>query len=415
MKKYLVKESFFPFSLTILYMIPFGFASGLPLALTGTTLQAWLTVEGVDIVTIGLLSLVGIPYSIKFIWAPFMDFIRLPYLTKRRSWILFTQICLALSLFYFSTLNPKGTPFLLGLIALVIAFFSASQDIVIDAYRTDALKEKERGVGVATFISGYRIGMIVSGGLAMMMGDKIGWENTYKIMAVIMLAMGIVTFLSPENSSQPQNSVFSFKDNLFEPFKDILSARVGIAAILVVIFYKIGDAFAGALTTTFLIKQIGFTVSEVGTLNKIVGLISTIAGAFFGGILMARLGIFRSLVFFGLLQALTNLGFWFLNFTEKSYAVAGSVIILENLAGGMGTAAFVSMIMGFCNKEFSATQFAILSAISSLGRVFIAPMTGFIVKSLGWSNFYIISFFVSIPVLFLLPYIKEKINLNNQG
>jgi PAT family beta-lactamase induction signal transducer AmpG len=415
MKKYLVKESFFPFSLTILYMIPFGFASGLPLALTGTTLQAWLTVEGVDIVTIGLLSLVGIPYSIKFIWAPFMDFIRLPYLTKRRSWILFTQICLALSLFYFSTLNPKGTPFLLGLIALVIAFFSASQDIVIDAYRTDALKEKERGVGVATFISGYRIGMIVSGGLAMMMGDKIGWENTYKIMAVIMLAMGIVTFLSPENSSQPQNSVFSFKDNLFEPFKDILSARVGIAAILVVIFYKIGDAFAGALTTTFLIKQIGFTVSEVGTLNKIVGLISTIAGAFFGGILMARLGIFRSLVFFGILQALTNLGFWFLNFTEKSYAVAGSVIILENLAGGMGTAAFVSMIMGFCNKEFSATQFAILSAISSLGRVFIAPMTGFIVKSLGWSNFYIISFFVSIPVLFLLPYIKEKINLNNQG
>lgn len=409
MKKKSVKGCLAPFSLAILYMLPFGFASGFPLALTGSTLQAWLAIEGVDIVTIGLLSLVGIPYSIKFLWAPFMDFIKLPYLTKRRSWILLTQIFLALSLFYLSTLNPASTPLLLGLIALIIAFFSASQDIVIDAYRTDQLKEKERGVGVATFISGYRIGMIVSGGIAMMMGDKIGWENTYKIMAFIILAMGILTFFSPENFIQESRENFSIKTNLFEPFKDILSVRVGISALLVVIFYKIGDAFAGALTTPFLIKHIGFSATEVGALNKVVGLISTIAGAFFGGILMSRLGIFRSLLIFGILQAVTNLGFWLLNFVGKSYVIAISVIILENLSGGMGTAAFVSMIMGFCNKEFSATQFAILSAISSLGRVFIAPVTGFVVKSMGWSNFYIISFFISIPVLFLLPYIREKI------
>jgi len=404
------KEFSFPFSFALLYMLPYGFASGLPLALTGATLQAWLTIEGVDVITIGLLSLVGIPYSIKFLWAPLMDYLTLPYLTKRRAWILLTQIFLALAILYLSTLNPRGTPFMLGLIALIIAFFSASQDIVIDAYRTDILKEKERGLGVATFISGYRIGMIVSGGIAMMMGDKIGWQNTYKIMALIIISMGIVTFLSPENSlQQNQKNSFSFNDNLLKPFKDILSVRVGIISILVVVFYKIGDAFAGALTTTFLIKQIGFTATEVGALNKIVGLISTIAGAFFGGILMARLGIFRSLLIFGILQAVTNLGFWFLDFTGKNYVVATCAVILENLAGGMGTAAFVSMIMGFCNKEFSATQFAILSAISSLGRVFIAPVTGYIVKSMGWSDFYIISFFISIPVLFLLPYIKEKI------
>ncbi|MGB9712562.1 MAG: AmpG family muropeptide MFS transporter, partial [Dissulfurimicrobium sp.] len=297
-----------PFNKRIAIMLPFGFSSGLPLALTGATLQAWLATSAVDIKTIGLFSLAGLPYAIKFLWSPIMDRFSIPWLGRRRGWIFLAQILLSIGLAFMATLSPAENQMVMGWTAFIIAFLSASQDIAIDAYRADVLRQEERGLGVAMTVTGYRIAMLVSGALALILSDRIGWMNTYRVMAAFMAVSIIITISSPktDGETRPPRDI---NEAIAGPLKEFFSRRNALFFILFIILYKLPDAFASSLITAFLIKGPGFSPTEVGTVNKALGLASTMAGAFLGGWLMRRMGLFRSLLYFGVFQAISSL--WF--------------------------------------------------------------------------------------------------------
>jgi PAT family beta-lactamase induction signal transducer AmpG len=378
-----------------------GFSSGLPLALTGGTLQAWMAVTGVDLQTIGIFSLVGIPYTIKFLWSPLMDRYIPPWLGRRRGWILITQFILILGISAMAFSSPREFPWMLAILALFVAFTSASQDIVIDAYRTDVLKERERGAGAAVFVMGYRIAALVSGALALILSDHIGWQNTYLLMAAVVVIGIISTLVGPE----PEERVappLSLQEAVAGPLKEYFSRNAAIPLLFLIVLYKLGDAYAGVLTTAFLIKGIGFSASDVGTINKGFGFVSVIIGAMLGGSLMVRLGLFRSLLGFGILQAVSNLSFMLLAWIGKSYGMLVFAVGFENFSGGMGTAAFVSLLMAMCNHRYTATQYALLSSLAALGRIFIGPTSGFLVESVGWATFFFITALTALPGLALL-------------
>jgi PAT family beta-lactamase induction signal transducer AmpG len=385
-----------------------GLSSGLPLALTGATLQAWMAVAGVDLKTIGIFALVGLPYTLKFFWSPLMDRFVPPFLGRRRGWIIITQIGLVLGISVMAFSSPLGGPLFLAVIALLVAFASASQDIVIDAYRTDILREPERGVGAAVSVMGYRIGALVSGAFALILSDHIGWRSTYLLMAGAM-GIGIISaVLGPE----PDGKVVppkSMKEAVYGPMKEYFSRNSALQLLLLIILYKLGDAYTGALTTAFLIRGVGFSASEVGAINKGLGFISVIVGAILGGALMVRLKLFRSLMVFGILQAASNLSFMVLAWAGKSYGVLVFAVAFENLSGGMGTAAFVALLMSMCNHRYTATQYALLSSLAALGRIFISPTSGFLVESIGWPAFFFITFLVAAPGLFLLWRLRNVI------
>ncbi len=386
-----------------------GFASGLPLALTGGTLQAWMAVEGVDLRTIGIFTLVGLPYTVKFLWAPLMDRYALPFLGRRRGWILAAQLVLLILIVAMGLSSPKNAPWLVALLALLIAFTSASQDIVVDAYRTDLLREKERGLGAAVFVTGYRMAMLVSGALALILSESLGWRLTYTLMAVLMISGAMATFWGPEPeevSAPPQ----SLSEAVSGPLKEFFSRPSAWAFLVLIILYKIGDAFAGSLTTAFLIRGPGFSVGEVGAINKGLGLIATIVGALFGGVLMARMGLYRSLMAFGVLQAVSNLSFMGLAYVGKVYSMMVLAVAFENLSGGMGTAAFVAFLMALCDNRFTATQFALFSALASLGRVFVGPPSGFLAHEVGWTVFFFITFLAALPGLGLLFGMRRSVH-----
>ncbi len=389
-------------------MVLLGFSSGLPLPLTSGTLQAWLTVAGVDIRTIGIFSLVGIPYTIKFIWSPLMDRFVPPWLGRRRGWVISTQLVLMGGIALMAFSSPQHAPLALAVIALMVVFASASQDIVVDAYRTDTLAEKERGTGSATFIVGYRVAMLTAGAIALILSDHIGWQNTYLIMAGLLMIGVLGTFMGtePDGEIVPPRSL---KEAVWGPLKDFFYRPMALIILLFIILYKLGDAYAGSLTTTFLLRGVGFTATDVGTINKGLGFAATIAGAMYGGGMMNKLGLFRSLMIFGVLQMVSNLSFMALAYTGKSYGMMIFAVAFENIAGGMGMAAFMAFIMAICNKRYSATQFALLSSLSALGRVFITPTSGFVVKSLGWAPFFFITTVTALPGLLMLWWLKEEI------
>ncbi|MCX8027789.1 MAG: MFS transporter [Thermodesulfovibrionales bacterium] len=389
-------------------MLFLGFSSGLPLALSGATLQAWLTVSGIDIKTIGLYSVIGIPYTIKFLWSPLMDRYIPPFFDRRRGWIAICQVLLALCIGILGFQEPANALLLVGLLALFLAFASASQDIVIDAYRTDILESQERGLGSAVFVLGYRIGMLVSGALALILSDRIGWNKTYFVMSTIMALTLLFTYLAPRppKVTAPPRSI---KEAVIGPLKDFFSKNLAVVFLLLIVLYKLGDAYLGTLTTAFLIRAVGFTPTDVGAINKGFGLVSVIIGSLIGGAMMVRVRLFHALLLFGILQAFSNLSFILLDIFGKDYALMVFVIAFENLAGGMGTSAFVALIMSLCNVRFSATQYALLSSLSSLGRVLIAPTSGFVVESIGWSGFFVMTFLISLPALFLILYMRQDI------
>lgn len=385
-----------------------GFSSGLPLALTGGTLQAWMTVEGVDLKTIGIFALVSFPYTLKFFWSPLMDRFIPPWLGRRRGWILLTQICLMLSIALMSMFSPQQVPMLIAAIALLIAFASASQDIVVDAYRTDVLREKERGAGAAVFVFGYRIAILVSGAFALILSEHINWNNTYLLMSAAMLIGILSTVLAPEPEAkvEPPKSV---REAVIGPMKDYFQRRYAIFILFLIVLYKLGDAYAGSLTTAFLIRGVGFSAGDVGTINKGFGLVCTLVGAFLGGAIMVKLGLFKSLLVFGALQAVSNLSFMLLAYTGKNYEMFVFAIAFENLSGGMGTTAFVAFLMSLCNTRFSATQYALLSSLAAIGRIFISPSSGFLVESVGWAVFFFITTLVALPGLGVLLLLRNEI------
>jgi PAT family beta-lactamase induction signal transducer AmpG len=379
-----------------------GFSSGLPLALSAGTLQAWLTVQGVEVSRIGVFSLVGLPYVLKFLWAPLLDRYQPGWPGRRRDWMVLAQLLLAALLFMAGAGNlAAGALPTLALAAVAIAFLSATQDVAIDAYRTELLHERERGFGAGVAVTGYRIGMLLASAGALLLADVMGFAKVYEFMGLCML-IGAAASLAgppvPEVAAAPGNLVAAMREPLTEYFR-----RDSAVALLVLIFlYKLGDAFAGGLTTNFLLGELGFTLTDVGTIYKGLGLVASVGGALYGGAMMLRLGLYRALVLFAWLQALTNLGFALLAMLGKSYGAMVAVVALENLAGGMGTAAYLALLMSICDRRYTATQFALLSAVASLGRVFAGPPAGYLVEALGWPAFFITTFVLALPALVIL-------------
>ncbi|MEX8497024.1 MFS transporter [Leptothrix ochracea] len=510
-----------------------GFASGLPLGLTGQALQAWLSMDGIDLATIGFLSLVGLPYTFKFLWAPLMDRFE-PWglerlLGRRRGWLVLSQLALAGTFLMLAQTTPSAEIRLFSLLALLAAFLSASQDVVIDAYRTDVLPTVERGLGASLSVLGYRLAMLLSGGIVLIWTDPSAagtrhgwtWPQVYQLMALLMVGAAALSALAlprlPEldrtssaNAKSGQATGHdllgflavavaaacgvaltdrygvSLAQMLLSPFWDLSTtatpgllsplqrkwvdltalllgiaftlplaawaarvvrfetllrglanyfAQPGARAFLAfIVLYKLGDAFAGALMTPFLLKVMAFAPAEVGVVNKLIGLWLTIGGALLGGALMMRLGLWRALLLFGLLQMLSNLGFWWLAVTGKG-ALPGwvipafdwglvalvkdtpvdggllAVIVVENLSGGMGTAAFVAFLMSLTSQRYTATQYALLSAFASVGRVWVGPMAGVLAESIGWPAFFLLSTAAALPALALLIWLKPAVRL----
>jgi PAT family beta-lactamase induction signal transducer AmpG len=392
-----------------------GFASGLPLALSGSTLQAWLTVEGVDLATIGMLTLVGIPYTWKFIWSPLLDRYVPPFLGRRRGWLLLTQLALAAGIAAMALCDPHGEVAVLASLALVVAFASASQDIVYDAYRTDIAKPEQRGLAAAMTVVGYRTAMLTSGALALVLVAGAGWfralswQETYFLMAALMASCTLATLWGPEPQvvAPPPRTL---EEAVRAPLREFFS-RPGVwALLLLIVLYKLGDAFAGALTTAFLLRGMGFGLADVAYVNKVMALIASIVGAVAGGTVMVWLGLYRSLMLFGIVQAVSLLAFMALALVGKSYPVMVVAVGVENFSAGMGTAAFVALLMALCDHRFTATQYALLSAIAAFGRVYVGPAAGYATDprylGLSWAAFFFVTFLLALPGLALL-YLKR--------
>jgi PAT family beta-lactamase induction signal transducer AmpG len=388
-----------------------GFSSGIPLALTGSTLQAWFTEAGVSIITIGALTLVGVPYTFKFLWAPILDRFVPPFLGRRRGWLLIAQIGLSLTLFILTLFSPTQQPKAMGVLALLIAFLSASQDIAYDAYRTDVLIPQERGLGAAAVTLGYRIAMLVSGGLALVVADHIGWQLTYQWMAVLMFLLGIATLFAPDTANlvEPPKT---FLDAIVKPFTDLLQRERIFLILLFVVLYKIGDALALSLMSNFLLRSLEFSLTDIGIVFKTAGLIATILGAMLGGIILIRINLYQALLWFGLLQAFSNLMFMLLALVGKNYALMVLSIFIEQFCSGMSTAALVAFLMSLCHQQYTATQYALLSALTALGRVFLGPVAAVMVKNIGWASFFGWTTVACFPGLILLVLIRSRVSVN---
>ena len=396
-----------------------GFASGLPLALSSGTLQAWLTIEGVDLKTLGWLTVLGLPYTYKFGGAPLMDRFRLGGASagRRKGWLVALQLGLAGVLLLISLSENVQTPeglWRLASLAFLLVILSASFDIVFDAWRAESLRPEDRGLGAAWSVIGYRLAMLTSGGLALMLADfYLGFQGTYRVMAGLCTIMAIVAIVAPEPSTaRPPTTL---REAVVEPFREFFSRGGAWWLLAGIILYKLGDAFAGSLSTAFLIREMGFSAAEVGAVNKGMGLLATLVGGLAGGWWLSRLGLWRALLVFGVGQAVTNIGFWWLATNPASLTSMTLVILLENLAGGMGTAAFVALLMALCDIRFTATQFALLSALASIGRVWVGPVAGTAVTDYGWPLFFLGSFAAALPGLWLIWRLRAIIDRADQS
>ncbi len=410
-----------PRLLAVLFL---GFASGLPLALTGATLAVRLTEVGVSLAGIGAFALVATPYSLKFLWAPLVDRMPLPVLTRlfgrRRGWMLLTQAMLIGSLLTLGAIDPRIDPWLTALLALIVAFCSASQDIVIDAYRVEILTPEQYGAGAAMVQFGYRIAMLVSGAGALYLASYVPWSAVYAAMAAL-VAVGIVTvLLNPEPPSAPPPPVKAgaplgdrmrlwLVDAVANPFLDMI-ARHGwsvLAIIALVLLYKLGDALAGVMANPFYIKM-GFSKIEIANISKLFGFVATVLGTFVGGALVARMGALPALLLCGLLQMASNLMFAVQAVVGYDTTVLTATIAIENLSGGMGSAAFVAYISGLCNLTYTGTQYALLSSLASSGRNVLAASGGLLVEHLGWVHFFVLSTAAAVPGLMLLVWMMRR-------
>ena len=384
-------------------ILALGFASGLPLGLSGATLQAWYTQAGLDIRLIGMLTLVGQPYLFKFMWAPVLDKVRLPWLSFRRDWLLLTQLLLMTLLCAMAFNNPLENTAGLAFLALLLAFFSATQDIAIDAYRTEILKPEERGLGSAFYVGGYRIAMLVSGGLSFIAADYFGFERVYQGMALLMGVGILATLFAPDVSSTHHKKALRWGDAILKPWQDWFNRPQALLILFFIVFYKLGDAMANSLTTPFLLSDLNLTLAQIGWLNKVLGIIATLVGAFLGGLILTKMSLLRALFWFGVLQAVSTGCYFALSMMLSPNMVEiGSALFIEHLCSGMGTSAFVAFLMSVCNPQYAATQFALLTALSAVGRVLSGPTAGYLVANQGWPTFFLISALCAIPGLWLL-------------
>lgn len=382
-----------------------GFSCGLPLLLTLSVLQAWMKETGVSLTTIGLMSLVGLPYTLKFFWSPLFDRYTLPFLGRRRGWLLASQLSLMASLVWLGFSNPAAHPELLVLSALAVAFFSASQDIVVDAYRREDLPDRELGLGSSLYINGYRVGMLLASGGGLILADHMSFSLVYLIMALCLLPGLITTILTPE----PHVASFpmTLKAAVVDPLVEYFSRTDAMWILIFILMYKIGDTMAAAMTIPFYL-DIGFSKTQIGTVVKLFGFWATVAGTLFGGMVMIRLGIIRSLWVFGILQALSTAGFALLATIGPNLTALSAVISFENLSGGMGTSAYAAYMASITDKRFTATQYALLTSLMGIPRVLASAPTGYLATHMGWEGFFMFCTVIALPGLILILRISGK-------
>jgi PAT family beta-lactamase induction signal transducer AmpG len=376
-----------------------GFASGLPLVMSGQTLSAWMATVGVDIKTIGLLTLVSLPYSFKFLWAPLMDRYALPILGRRRGWMAFTQLGLFAAIWFESSVDPRTAPSAMAVAALLVATLSASQDIVSDAYRTDVLPAEERASGTSTFVFGYRIAMLVSGMGALALSDYLPWPTVFRFVALLMLPGVVVTWLSPEpEATRPPRTISAA---FVQPFADFFSRPRSVAVIGFVMLYKFGDYIASNMSVPFLIT-LDFSRTEIAALSKAIGFGAMTLGILIGGGMVSKLGLRRALLLFGVLSAATNSGYLALAIVGKNHLLLAAAIGVHNICAGMAEAAFMAFLTSLCNKSFSATQFALLSSASTLAGRTLGASAGYVVAAGGWTTFFGAAMCMVVPAMILL-------------
>jgi PAT family beta-lactamase induction signal transducer AmpG len=402
---------FTPRMLIILIM---GFASGLPLLLTLSTLSYWLSKVGVDKTTIGLFALVGTPYTFKFLWSPIMDQVPLPVLTRmlgrRRSWLLLTQVLLAVAILFMGQTDPVVDPWMTALAALIVAFLSASQDIVIDAYRIELLPDSEQGQGAAATQAGYRFGLLLAGAGAVGLSDFVSWPVIFGVLAAAMIASAIVTLFVPEPKvavkSEKRDYAQWVKESVIDPFADFMGRKGWVVILLFVLLYKFGDALGGTMANPFYV-EIGFTGVEVAGISKVWGIWMTILGAVIGGVAVAKWGVFRALLIGGILQAITNLTFTYVAIVGHDLTALAAAITADNLAGGAAGAALVAYLSGLCNIAFTATQYALLTSFMAQGRTWLSSGSGWLADHTDWATFWTSTMFLAIPGLLLLLWIMK--------
>jgi PAT family beta-lactamase induction signal transducer AmpG len=384
----------------MLVALVMGYVAGLPLELTSFVLKTWLREDGVDLTTIGVFALVGLPYTLKFISAPVLDRFAIPLFGRRRGWLLIFQTGLMISVFSLGTTNPGQNPTMVACFALLVAFFSASQDTVIDAYRREDLADEELGLGSSLYVSGYRVGMLLATGGGLILADHMPFSMVYAIMAACLLPGLITTLMTPEPAI-PFGTPRSMREAVMEPFAEYFQRHNALWILAFILLYKIGDTMAGSMTAPFYV-DLNFTKTEVGTVVKLFGFWAILGGSLLGGIVMLRIGISRSLWIFGVLQAVSTAGFAVLSLIGHQISALAAVIAFENLSAGMGTAAYAAFMASITNKKFTATQYALLTSLMGVPRVVASAGTGYLAENMGWTGFFIFCTLIAIPGMLLL-------------
>lgn len=399
------------FSRRMLTAFLMGYACGLPYDMTKTVLKAWMSDEGVDLAVIGLFSLVGLPYAIKFLWAPLVDRFTFTLFGRRRGWLLIFQTLLVFAIIGLGRADPGTSPWPLAMAALLVTFFSASQDIVVDAYRREDIAEVELGLGSSLYFYGYRIGMLLAGSGGLILADRLSFQLVYTLLAACMLPGIVTTVLTPEPPvlhGTPRN----FKEAVVEPFAEYLRRPDALYMLAFLLLYKLGDNIAAAILTPFYL-DIGFTKTEIGTVVKLFGFWAISAGGLVGGLTMLKIGINRSLWVFGALQAVSTAGFAVLAHVGNKLPALAAVVAFENFSAGLGTAAFMAFMAGLTNKKFTATQYALLTSLMRIPDVGISSFSGLMAQQMGWIPFFIFCALIALPGMLLLlkfaPWTPQKL------
>lgn len=389
-----------------------GYAGGLPLLLTGSTLQAWMTEAGVDLGTIGLFASIGTPYSLKVFWAPFMDRFNF-WPGRRRGWMWPMQIALIASIFALSFFNPLTDIYSIAVMGIIIATFSATQDIAIDAYRREILSDDELGMGSSLYVVGYRIGLLVAGALALWLADqlltpegKADWPLVYQLMALAMATSLLVTAFAPQEDTKLE-SPKSIQEAVIGPFMEFLKRDGAWVVLIFILLYKAGDTMAANMTTPFMLKM-GYSKTDIATVVKGFGLGSLIIGGLLGGLGTMKLGVMRSLWIFGILQAVSTAGFCWLSMSAVDMTNLTLVIGFENLSAGMGSTAYAAFMASMTNKRFTGTQYALLTALMAVPRTILATPTGYMAEAMGWNMFFLACTLIAVPGMMLIPVLTRK-------
>jgi len=402
----------------VLMIFPLGFASGLPLLLTFSTLSAWLATAGVARSAIGAFALVGTPYALKFLWSPLIDRLPPPLpLGRRRGWAITIQIALIAATIGLGSCNPKAQLGLLASLALLVAFLSASQDIVIDAYRVEILTDEQQGPGAGMIQSGYRLAMLVSGAGALIIAARAGWFWAYAAMAAL-LAVGMAVFVfgpEPAYAEDAQPSQVEFWDGVRQwfatavagPFLDFMRRPRWAAILIFILGYKLGEAMAGVMAMPLYVS-LGFSLDQIAAISKVFGFVATIVGALAGGVVTVRFGLFRALLFCGLLQSAGNLFYVLQAVGGHRLDYLALCVIAENLTSAMAGAALVAYLSELCSPAFTATQYALLSSLAAVGRTMVASSGGVLAEKLGWVGFFLLTTVVTLPALALLVWIAAS-------